>query len=169
MTFLQRLGGQVAWLILSLLGIAIAIYLTAVHSQGAPLVCSTTGVIDCESVLSSVYSLVPGTAIPITIPGLLWFVVSGALALVGWRLRPGEHRVLLVELIWSALGILTVFYLVYVEIVRLHKVCSWCTVIHVVILAMLLIAVVQWQGRVDEAELEAEEEDEAPSLPVKHG
>src|SRR6184192_3607883 len=117
MTFLQRSGGQIAWLILSLLGIGVALYLTVVHYQGAPLVCSTTGIIDCESVLSSPYSVVPGTAIPITFPGLLWFVVSGALALVGWRLRPGERQILLMELIWTALGMLTVFYLVYVEIV----------------------------------------------------
>jgi uncharacterized membrane protein len=165
MTFLQRSGGQIAWLILSLLGIGIAIYLTAVHYQGVPLVCSTTGVVDCESVLSSAYSSVPGTAIPITVPGLVWFVVSGVLALVSWRLRPGERRLLLAGLIWAALGMLTVFYLVYVEIVRLHKICAWCTGIHGIILVMLLIAVVQWQG----AAFEAEDEEEMPSVPVKHG
>ncbi len=169
MTFLQRSGGQIAWLILSLLGIGIAIYLTAVHYQGAPLVCSTTGLVDCESVLSSAYSSVPGTSIPITFPGLVWFVVSGALALVVWRLRPGEPRLLILELIWGALGMLTVFYLVYVEIVRLHKICAWCTAIHVTILVMLLIAVVQWQGQGTTFEDELEEDEEkASSLPVKH-
>jgi uncharacterized membrane protein len=169
MTFLQRSGGQIAWLILSLLGMAVSVYLTFVHYQGAPLVCSTGGLIDCESVLSSPYSLVPGTAIPITIPGLFWFIVSGGLALFGWQFRPGERRVLLAELVWAALGMLSVFYLVYAEIVALHKVCAWCTVIHVTILAMLLLAVMQWQGASDdEAELEDEEE-ELPSLPAKHG
>jgi uncharacterized membrane protein len=170
MTFLQRSGGQIAWLILSLLGIGIAIYLTAVHYQGAPLVCSTSGLVDCENVLSSPYSSIPGTALPITIPGLFWFIVSGALALVAWRLRPDERRLLLLELIWAALGLLTVFYLVYVEIVRLHKICAWCTGIHVIILAMLLIAVVQWQGQGPTSEDELEEdEEEASSLPLKQG
>jgi uncharacterized membrane protein len=166
MTFLQRAGGQIAWLILSLLGIGIAAYLTAVHYQGAPLVCSTTGLVDCENVLASAYSRIPGTAIPITFPGLAWFVVSGVLALVAWRLRPDERRLLVLELIWAALGILTVFYLVYVEIVRLHKICAWCTGIHVIILVMLLIAVVQWQGTTAEDELE-EDEEKASSLPIK--
>jgi uncharacterized membrane protein len=170
MTFLQRSRGQVAWLILSLLGMAVSVYLTFVHYQGAPLVCSTGGLIDCESVLSSAYSLVPGTAIPITIPGLLWFIVSGGLALLGWQFRPGERRVILAELIWAALSMLSVFYLVYAEIVVLHKICAWCTVIHITILVMLLLAVIQWQGaNDDEAELEDEEEEKQSSLPARHG
>lgn len=170
MTFLQRSGGQIAWLILSLLGIGIAIYLTAVHYQGVPLVCSTTGVVDCENVLASPYSSISigGTALPITIPGLFWFIVSGALALVAWRFRPGERRLLILELIWAALGMLTVFYLVYAEIVRLHKICAWCTGVHVIILVMLLIAVVQWQGTALE-EGDEEEEEEAQSMPARHG
>jgi len=167
MTFLQRSGGQIAWLILSLLGIGIAIYLTAVHYQGAPLVCSTSGVVNCESVLSSPYSRIPGTALPITFPGLFWFIVSGVLALVAWRLRPGSRRLLLLELIWAAFGMLTVFYLVYVEIVRLHEICAWCTGVHVIILVMLLITVVQWQGTALEAEDE-EEEEETQSLSARH-
>jgi len=168
MTFLQRSGGQIAWLILSLLGIGIAIYLTVVHYQGAPLVCSTTGVVDCENVLSSAYSRIPGTALPITIPGLFWFLVSGVLALVAWRLRPGERRLLLLELIWAGLGMLTVFYLVYAEIVRLHKICAWCTGVHAIILVMLLVAVVQWQGTGLEDEDE-EEEEEVQSVSVRNG
>jgi uncharacterized membrane protein len=63
---------------------------------------------------------------------------------------------------------LSVFYLVYAEIVALHKVCAWCTVIHVTILAMLLLAVIQWQGASDD-EAELEEEEELPSLPARHG
>jgi uncharacterized membrane protein len=168
MTFLQRSGGQIAWLILSLLGIGIAIYLTAVHYQGAPLVCSTTGVVNCESVLSSVYSRIPGTPLPITIPGLLWFIVSGVLALVAWRFRPGERRLLLLELVWAVLGMLTVFYLVYAEVVRLHEICAWCTGVHAIILVMLLIAVVQWQGTALE-EGDEEEEEETQSVPARHG
>ena len=166
MTFLQRSGGQIAWLILSLLGIGISIYLTVVHYQGVPLVCSTTGLIDCESVLSSAYSVVPGTTVPITIPGLLWFVVSGGLALISWLRLSGERRLMLAELLWAVLGLLTVFYLVYAEIVVLHKICAWCTVIHAIILALLLLAVIQWQGTVNEDELGDEEE--VSSLPAEH-
>ncbi|MBV9232321.1 MAG: vitamin K epoxide reductase family protein, partial [Chloroflexi bacterium] len=138
MTDIRHSGGQVSLFALSLLGAAIAIYLTAVHYENVPLVCSTSGLIDCSRVLSSNYSVVPGTAIPITIPGLFWCVVSAILAFVGWRVAPEQRNVRIAEFAWSLLGMLTVFYLVYVEIVRLHTICAWCTALHVIILVMLL-------------------------------
>ena len=63
----------------ALLGAGIAVYLTTVHYQLAPLACSTTGFVNCERVLSSSYSVVPGTTIPITVPGLAWSLVMMAL------------------------------------------------------------------------------------------
>lgn len=51
-------------LLLSLCGVGIAIYLTAVHYEQVPLLCSSSGLIDCQRVTSSAYSVVPGTSIP---------------------------------------------------------------------------------------------------------
>lgn len=164
MAFLQRSGGQLILFGLSLLGIAISIYLTTVHYQNVPLVCSTQGFVDCERVLSSPFSVVPGTSIPITVPGLLWFTVSGSLAFVGWRFWPDQRNIRMAELLWMVVGMLTVLYLVYVEIVRLHTLCAWCTGIHTIILVMLLLALVQWQQS-EKMEL-SEEQDEKPSSPV---
>jgi uncharacterized membrane protein len=166
MSFLQRSAGQIAWIVLSLLGIGVAIYLTVVHYQGAPLVCSESGLIDCSSVLTSVYSKVPGTALPITVPGLLWFSIAGGLALATWRGWAQERFLRIAEFAWSLLGMLTVFYLVYIEIVVLHKICAWCTVIHALILLMFLIAVVQLYMRPSEEDFE-EEEEEAPVVSGK--
>jgi uncharacterized membrane protein len=45
---------------------------------------------------------------------------------------------------------LTVLYLVYVEIVLLHTFCAWCTALHVVILLMFLITIVQLQRSTEE-------------------
>jgi uncharacterized membrane protein len=160
MIYIQRSGGQIALLALSLVGAAIAIYLTTVHYENVPLVCSTQGFIDCARVLASSYSVVPGTTIPITVPGLGWCIVSAALALIGWRFWPERRSVRLAECVWSSLGMLTVFYLVYIELVRLHTLCAWCTALHVIILTMLLISVVQLQQT--EPDLEVEEE-----VPVK--
>ena len=86
MSYIQRSGGQLLLLLLSMIGAGIAVYLTAVHYEHTPLICLTNGLIDCARVLSSSYSLIPGTTVPITIPGLGWCVVSGALAFIGWRL-----------------------------------------------------------------------------------
>src|SRR5260370_35040054 len=85
MRVIRNFPGQALLFLLSLVGAGIAIYLTTVHYEHTPLICSASGVIDCARVLSSSYSVIPGTTVPITIPGLAWCVVSGALALLGWR------------------------------------------------------------------------------------
>jgi len=167
MTYIQRSGGQIALLALSIIGAAIAIYLTTVHYENVPLVCSTQGFIDCARVLASSYSVVPGTTIPITVPGLGWCIVSAVLALIGWRLWPERRSVRVAECVWSALGMITVFYLVYAELVRLHTLCAWCTVLHVIILTMLLISAVQLQQPEYDLEVEAEGEESLELKRVK--
>jgi len=42
--------------------------------------------------------------------------------------------------VWSALGLATVLYLVFIEIVRLGVICLWCTASHVLVVAIVLIA-----------------------------
>lgn len=163
---IRRPTGQIFFFVLSLIGVGISIYLTLVHyNTNVPLACSTSGFINCENVLASPYALVPGTSIPISIPGLLWFLVAGGLALLAWR-TPEARNILLAEITWSALGVLTALYLVYVELVRLHTLCAWCTGLHVLMLTLLIIAIFQLQqARIGE-EWEEEEgsEDTLPSL-----
>ncbi len=170
MVDVRRSWVQITLLTLAVIGIGVSIYLTAVHYQAAPLVCSNTGLIDCARVLSSAYSVVPGTKIPITIPGMGWFVVVGALAALA-AFRGQERRDLrLVMLAWTALGMLTVFYLVYTELVRLHTICIWCTSLHIIIFVMFLIAVTQLQQtqEPEEEALDEEEEEEATALKTAH-
>lgn len=147
----RRAPGLVAMLLMALAGLGISIYLTIIHYQGVAPVCNTTGVIDCAAVTSSAYSVVPGTHIPITIPGMLWFVVSGGIALVAllaiWRDRLEPSRLRLAHLLWGMAGMVFVLYLVYAEIVVLHRLCEWCTVIHLMTFATFLIALNRWQQR----------------------
>jgi uncharacterized membrane protein len=166
MDFIRRSGGQLALLILAVLGVAISIYLTSVHYENVPLVCSTSGLIDCSRVLSSTYSVVPGTSIPITIPGLLWFIVMGALALAALRVWPQRQALRIGEFIWSLLGLLTAFYLVFVELVRLHTICAWCTGVHAILLVSFIIcALLLYQGE-PETEFDEDEAEEQPSISV---
>jgi uncharacterized membrane protein len=137
-----RSWGQVLLLVCSLAGAGIAIYLTAVHyNENVPLVCSGNGLVNCALVLSSPYSVVPGTSIPISIPGLAWCAVMAALAIVGLNAQPGWLRP--AQFAWALLGLLTVLYLVYIEIVRLHAICAWCTALHVLILLMFLVTLLR--------------------------
>lgn len=110
-------------------GIAVSIYLTIVHANSTALVCSTTGVVNCERVLSSAYGTILGTPVPTAAAGILWFAVSGGLALAGWRDA---------QLAWGALGLLTVLFLLYVEIDLVGAICAWCTVAHVLVVITLV-------------------------------
>ncbi|MGZ3639759.1 MAG: vitamin K epoxide reductase family protein [Ktedonobacterales bacterium] len=141
--------GLIALIAMAVAGIAIAVYLITVEADHVPLICSSSGLVDCASVLNSSYSRVPFTNVPITVPGLLWFVGSGALAgfaLV--RLRQGRAeppRLRLAQFLWSAAGMVFVLYLVYAEIVQLHRICAWCTVIHVLTLLTFLLTLQRLQ------------------------
>jgi uncharacterized membrane protein len=168
---LQRSRSQALILALSLLGVAIAIYLTSVHYENIPLVCSESGLINCARVISSSYSFVPGTTLPITIPGFGWCVVSAALAVAGLFATTGlwQRRIRIAQFGWALAGLLVVLYLVYVEIVRLHTICAWCTALHVLILLMFLITVVQLQSlpfaSFSSSEKESEEAENMSALP----
>src|SRR5260370_26657851 len=89
---LQQSWGPLLLLVLSLIGAGISIYLMSVHYEKVPLLCSTSGLIDCSRVLSSTYSVVPGTTVPISVPGLLLCVVSASLAIAGLRLLQPQLR-----------------------------------------------------------------------------
>lgn len=129
--------GAVALAVLALIGMGLSGYLTAVHYAPTLLVCSDKGLINCEAVLTSVYSVVPGTSIPITVPGLAYFLVGLVLALIQLR-QPANYRLRQAHAIWGGLGLLTVFYLIFVELVELRNICIWCTSVHLTILVTFL-------------------------------
>lgn len=144
--------GLVAILLMALAGLGVSIYLTVVHYQGLGVAfCSTTGLVNCNKVTSSGNSVLFGSNIPITVPGMLWFLVSGGLALVAlraiWSNRREPARLRTAHLLWATLGMIFVLYLVYAEIVLLHTLCEWCTVIHLLTFATFLLALNRWQQR----------------------
>lgn len=159
----------VALLATAVLGFAISVYLTTVHYAGVRLVCSTGGIVNCAAVTSSAYSVIPGTQLPITLPGMLWFIVSGALAVVGLvavqRGQSEPERLRLAHVIWGGLGLAFVLYLVYAELVKLHQICEWCTAVHVLTLFTFFVALYRLQQQLSG---EDDAEPEAPVRPAKH-
>lgn len=153
MSLFRRAGAQLALLVLAVLGMADAIYLTLAHyDESVTLVCSESGFVNCTRVITSPYSYVPGTALPISLPGLAWCLVIALLALLGLFLGTERRWLRLAQFAWTLLGMLTVLYLVYVEIVLLHNLCAWCTALHALILLMFLIAVARLPARAGEDE-----------------
>jgi len=146
---IRRVPLATAVIVLTLIGLGISIYLTVDHYRGVAPVCTIGGAFDCAKVTSSAWSVIPGTSIPITIPGMLWFVVSGGFAAAMlWYLAREQReppRLRLWFVLWAGAGLVFVLYLVYAEIVQLRTLCAWCTGVHVLTLVIFLLALRLWQ------------------------
>ncbi len=127
---------QALALVASLAGIGVSIYLTAEHYAGFALACPAGAVISCERVLSSSYAVVAGSVVPTSAAGIVWFAVSVAISIAILAGLPGLRA----QVVWSSIGILTVVYLVFVEIVQLGAICVWCTAAHVLVLAIFIVS-----------------------------
>ena len=160
---------HIVLLLLALAGVGIAVYLTTVHYEHVPLLCSSSGIVDCQRVTSSAYSVIPGTTIPITVPGIGWAAVSALLAILELRSphSPAFYRRLIVaHMVWSLLALLFVLYLVYAEIVLLRTICAWCTGLHIIILLTFLITLLQvLSPEPEEDEPEEQEKQDISSVP----
>jgi uncharacterized membrane protein len=129
---------QVVGLVAALIGIGLGSYLTVEHfTHGAQLSCPETATVNCLKVTTSSYSVVAG--VPVAVAGLAYFVVMAALVAI-----PGRHRtVSLLRLLGAAVGVVTVVYLVYVELFRLDAICLWCTGVH--LMTLVLFGAVVWR------------------------
>lgn len=127
-------------LILSLLGIADTIYLTIGHyTAHFSFACPTTSFINCESVTTSSYSVILG--VPVALLGLIFFIIMFCLQLPQvWRINSKILR--LGRLLFSASGIVTAFWLIFVEFHRLHEICLYCTASHLLALGLFIVTVI---------------------------
>jgi uncharacterized membrane protein len=116
--------------VLAVVGLLVSVYLTYEHfTDNATLACSIGGVVDCAKVTTSAWSTFLG--VPVALLGLVFFVVTLGLCLPQvWR-RP-ERWLDAARLGWMTIGLGMALYLVWAELYRIHAICLWCTVVHVV-------------------------------------
>lgn len=134
---LPRTAAGRTTLVLSLVGLAVSVYLTIEHySASTTLACPATAAFDCAKVTTSRWSSIAG--VPVAVLGLVFFVVLTGLSLLAGR-RAADLRV-----VAAGIGALMVLWLVYVELFLVDSLCLWCTGVHVVTLA-LLGATVWWR------------------------
>ena len=122
-----------AALVLVLLGIAVAAYLTYVHYAGIEPACSTGG---CEVVQTSEWSDIYG--MPVALLGLIGYSMI-LLSLVALR---GEAQ-LFVSAALSLVGFLYSGYLTYQELFSIRAICQWC--VASAVLMTLLAIVTLWR------------------------
>lgn len=135
--------GWIPWttLVVSVLGLAVAAYLTYEHfTAGTTLACPDTGVVNCVKVTSSQYSKVFG--IPVALLGLLFFAGMTVLSLPPfWRTSspwPGRAR-----LAGVLVGVVFVCYLIWAELFQIDAICLWCTVVHALTLVLFALVLVR--------------------------
>ena len=114
---------------LSLIGIIITIYLTWVHYTLVQVACPETNVINCAKVLSSAYSTV--YHVPLTLFGLFYFLVFFIVSFFK------KYEIFL--FIFSIIGVLSVFALVYIEIGIIKSICIYCSSVHLLVLLIFFI------------------------------
>lgn len=133
-------SGAARWRLgLSAAGAVVSVYLTLVHyTTAVPLVCPAHGVIDCAQVLTSPQSVLLG--LPLGLWGLLWFLVMGGLTIAAGRGdgSAGERSAAW-RRAWVGVGAVAVVYFIYLELLVIGKICLWCTSVHVLVLALLLL------------------------------
>ncbi len=133
-SFLSLAGLTLA---LSVVGAAIAGYLTYVHYDESALVCAVGG--GCHTVQESDYATIG--PIPIAILGLGMFLLLGALSLVrifDWSIISRETATLASWGITLS-ALLYYAYLVYVELFVLEAICQWCVATTVVTVAIFVV------------------------------
>lgn len=120
-------------------GLAASGYLTYEHfTASKTLACPDTGTVSCARVTSSEQSVFLG--VPVAPLGLGYFV--GMLVLVlpaAWR--SPDARLRYARIAAAALGVCFVLYLVYAELFLIGAICLWCTVVHVVTVALFAVVV----------------------------
>jgi uncharacterized membrane protein len=119
---------------LSVAGFAVSAYLTVEHyTASTTLACPETAVINCQKVTTSPQSVVLG--IPVALLGLLFFAAVLPFCVpAAWRSRCEDLR-------WGRIGLTVVgvgfvVYLVYTELFGLDAICAWCTVVHLLTVAL---------------------------------
>ena len=135
--------GWIPWatLVVSVLGLGVAAYLTYEHfTAGTTLACPNTGVVNCAKVTSSEYSKVFG--IPVALLGLGFFAGMTVLSLPPmWRTSsPWPSRL---RLIGVLVGVVFVCYLIWAELFQINAICLWCTVVHGLTLVLFALVLVR--------------------------
>ncbi len=124
---------RIAIVVLSLVGIGIAGYLTYVHYAGLNVPCPLSG--GCETVQRSVYSKLAG--VPVAVLGLLGYIsILGSLAIRGETGAIGGFAIALIGLGFS-------LYLTYRELFTIKAICPWCVSSAVLMTALAVLTAVR--------------------------
>lgn len=124
--------------VLDVIGLAIALYLSAVELSGGVPVCGP--IKGCEDVARSEYSRIGG--IPVAVFGVALSLVLLTLAIAWWRTN--LYVLLLAHYGLSLAGVIFEVYFLYLQLFVIGAVCIWCTSYGLSLILRFVIALVVW-------------------------
>lgn len=122
-----------AMIILTLIGIGIASYLTYVHYKGLSPICAINQ--GCEKVQSSKYAKVSGVPVPVI--GLVGYVAIFVSLMVRGELAR------LATAIMTIGGFAFSLYLTSLELFRIHAICQWCVGSAIVMTSLAVLSTIR--------------------------
>jgi uncharacterized membrane protein len=143
-TTIQRLRRiHPGWIlvVLDLIGLAIAGYLSVVELGGGVPYCGALH--GCEQVAQSEYARIGG--IPVAVYGVILSTILLVLA-IAW-VRTDKPALLDVHYGLSLIGVIFEIYFLSLQLFVIHAVCIWCTLYGVSLILRFLVAMVIWLRR----------------------
>jgi uncharacterized membrane protein len=130
----QARNRRLVIIMLTVLGIFVAGYLTWSHYSGEPVYCGGSN--SCELVNTSRFAFLG--PIPVALIGLAGYVIILVLSLI----PPKEHRQWPALLIFAGalIGVMLQWYLFYIEVAVLRAICYWCVTSQTIITLIFLLA-----------------------------
>jgi uncharacterized membrane protein len=132
-------------IVLAVVGLGVAAYLTYVHYEGIEPVCGLGG--DCEKVQTSEWADLAG--VPVALLGLVGYVTILATLFVE------REEALIAGALFSLVGFGFSAYLTYRELFSIDAICPWCvtsavimTLLAIVTIARLLLAPADHRGAI---------------------
>ena len=128
---MSRRALRIVMILLTLIGVGIASYVTYVHYAGIKPAC-TAGE-SCTKVQTSIYSELAG--VPVALMGLI-----GYIAILATLLAPEGERTRFATLALTLGGFGFSAYLTYRELFSIHAICEWCVTSAVVMTLLTLLS-----------------------------
>jgi uncharacterized membrane protein/predicted DsbA family dithiol-disulfide isomerase len=131
--------------LLCLLGVAVSVELSRIHvfvhtDPTYHTLCAVSEAVNCETVAASPWAVSAG--LPVSLWGVLGYLVMGILALWGWskrRLHPAWPWGLL--LLLSGFSVAVSAILAFISFTRIDSLCLFCMTSYAISLALLVVAV----------------------------
>jgi uncharacterized membrane protein len=136
-----RLGPGLLLVALDVVGLVVALYLSAVELQGDVPYCGPLH--GCETVALSPYARIAG--VPVAVFGVVLSVTLLTLA-VAW-IRSGRLILLGAHYGLSLVGVVFEVYFTYIEIAVIGAVCVWCATYGISLVLRFVVALWVWVGR----------------------